>query len=80
MDDAERVQAGGVSRGLAIDPEVARTAPGLAALSASLRLDAFMEDCLRQVFTSEETGRPDPTLTPCLMPLKFNPEIRSIFA
>jgi hypothetical protein len=56
-DDAESVRAGGAKLGLAIDPNIARAAPGLATLSAGMNLDASEEDCLRQAFTYGRGGQ-----------------------
>jgi len=63
-DDAATLKSAGSRVGLNVDPEVAKAAGGLAALSARLRLDASAEDCLRQVFTYGRGGQARATSTP----------------
>lgn len=63
-DDAATLKSAGSSVGLSIDPKVARTAGGLAALSTRLRLESSAEDCLRQVFTYGRGGQARATSLP----------------
>lgn len=58
VDDVRTVEEAGRQAGLLIDPEVARNAPGLAQLSAMMKLNASQEDCLRRVFTYGRGGQP----------------------